>query len=106
MLRRAAELGLEPGRFEIRHPAEREVVLRVCRVPEAVEQAAAAWRPNLLCEHLYGLAQAFSRFYDQCRVVDPEDEQTTGSRLVLIAATARALATGLDLLGVGAPERM
>lgn len=106
ILRRAADAGVTAGEFVIEHPAEREVALLVARTAEAVVLAASTYRPNLLCEHLYQLATAFSRFYDQCRVLDPQDLRTSGSRLVLTEATAKALATGLHLLGVQAPERM
>ncbi len=88
-------------------PEARELALRIVRLPEVIAQAAASYRPNLLAEHLYGLAGAFSRFYLACPVLkaDVPPHLRTG-RLVLVAGTARALATGLGLLGLHAPRRM
>ena len=39
-------------------------------------------------------------------MVKAPDEATRRSRLALCDLTARVLATGLGLLGIGAPERM
>ena len=68
------------------------------KLPEAVLRAAAAWRPNLLADHVYGLANAFSTFYRDCRVIG-EGGEVHASRLSLVFATARALELGLGLLG-------
>lgn len=46
-----------------------------------------------------------SVFYEQCPVLKAEGE-VRSSRLALCAATRKVLATGLDLLGIEAPDRM
>lgn len=105
--RKAAEAGVSAGPLRLDHPAERALALEIARLPEAVVSAAANLKPNLLCEHLFGLTSAFSRFWDQCRVLgDDVPAETAASRLTLVMATARAVRTGLDLLGVDAPERL
>ncbi len=105
ILRKAEEKGLAPTTFQISHPAERAVAIGVVRTVEIIEQAARTWRPNLLAEHLYATSQSLSRFYGDCRVLG-DDPETTGSRLVLVEATANALKMGLGLLGVQVQPRM
>jgi arginyl-tRNA synthetase len=68
-------------------------------------QAAHTWRPNAFCDQMYTVATAFARFFGECRVLDAEPD-VRDSRLALCAATARALAVGLDTLGLAAPERL
>ena len=97
--------GFEPGGLVLGEPIERELALAVVRTPELVQAAAASYRPNLVCDHLFGLANTFARFYHECRVLD-DDPAVRRSRLTLCQATARALATGLDLLGLRALDRM
>jgi arginyl-tRNA synthetase len=48
---------------------------------------------------------AFTAFYEKCPVLK-SDEPQRSSRLALSALTARVLAQGLNLLGIGAPEQM
>jgi len=105
ILRKGEERGAVPTTLNIGHPLEREIAIGVVRTVEAIEQAARTWRPNILADHLYGLSQSLSRFYPVCRVLS-DDAETTGSRLVLIQATANALKIGLDLLGLQVQPRM
>ncbi len=105
VLRRAGDAA--PGPVVLVDPSERELAMSVARTPDVIRQAAAAWRPNLLCDHLYGTTQAFSRFWERCRVVGADvPADVTASRLTLVTATATSLRTGLGLLGIRALDRM
>ena len=107
ILRKAADEGASSGPMVLEHPLERELALAVARLPEAVLDAANSYRPNLLCEYLFGLANTFARFYGACRVLGADVEpNTTASRLALTAATAMALREGLGIVGLRALDRM
>lgn len=107
IFRKAGLASFTPGGVVVDHPAERELAVMIARTPEVIENAAAAWRPNLLCDHLFGVANTFARFYGACRVLgDDVAPETTQSRLTLVHATAHALGVGLDLLGLRALDRM
>jgi len=98
------------GRFEeapirLDEPAERDVALRLVRFPEAVLAAARAYRPNLLADALFALAQSFSTLYQTIPFLPAPPEQRD-SRVRLAAATARVLREGLRLLGIETPERI
>ncbi len=58
-----------------------------------------------LCGYLFGLASAFTTFYERCPVLRAEDN-VRASRLALCALTARVLALGLRLLGISATNQM
>jgi arginyl-tRNA synthetase len=87
-------------------PAERSLALAVLRLDAAVRATADDLAPHKLAGHLFDLAQSFTSFYDACPVLKAPDESTRGSRLALCLLTAEALALGLGLLGIPAPERM
>ena len=107
IVRESGQTAFEPGGVVLDHPTERDLALQVCRVSEAVLQAAQTWKPNALTDHLYAMCKAFSRFYTECRVLGDEvPEATTRSRLSLVLATAHALQTGMHLLGLRPLERM
>ncbi len=87
-------------------PEELDLGKFLCRYGDAVEAAAADYRPNYLTAYLYELAQKFSAFYTNCPVLgaDPKDRAT---RLLLCELTARTIRHGLsDLLGINVIERM
>lgn len=92
-------------RLAITEPAERALALKLLQFAEIVPQVLTDFRPNLLANYLYEVASTFHAFFEACPVLKAEGE-TRESRLALCALTARTLRTGLDLLGIGTPERM
>jgi arginyl-tRNA synthetase len=85
---------------------EQALMIEISRYPEVVEFAAAQLEPHLLCQYLRELANAFHTFYHAQPVLVADDAARRDSRLALSVATRQALANGLDLLGVSAPEAM
>ncbi|WP_312721974.1 DALR anticodon-binding domain-containing protein, partial [Mobilicoccus sp.] len=71
-----------------------------------VAQVGAIYEPHRLCAYLFELAQSFSGFYEQCPVLKAESEEVRASRLALCALALQVMVTGLDLLGMEAPEQM
>ena len=96
---------VDPSAISLVEPAERELALRILATPSVIAEATSSQSPHRLCTHLFDLAQAFTGFYEHCPVLKV-DEPVRGSRLALCDLTARTLSTGLDLLGIEAPERM
>jgi arginyl-tRNA synthetase len=90
----------------ITHAAERALILKIIEFSSVVQVVAVELRPHHLCTYLYELASAFSSFYDACSVLNADDEAIKQSRLFLCQVTRKTLASGLDLLGIIAPEEM
>jgi arginyl-tRNA synthetase len=86
-------------------PAEQSLALLLSRFGEVVTTVGETLQPHRLCGYLYEVAGALSSFYEQCPVLKSEGD-VRSSRLALCAATRRVLASGLNLLGIEAPERM
>ena len=105
IFRRGEIVDFEPGGICLETPEERALAVALARTPEVIRLAAETWRPNLLCEHLFSVGQAFSRFFANCPVLTAEGA-TRQSRLTLVAATAQVLGLGLGLLGLQSPDRM
>jgi arginyl-tRNA synthetase len=85
--------------------AEFALVKKLAHFGEVLPSILDDYRPNLLCNYLFELANAYHSFYEACPVLKA-DEPARSSRLALSDTTARVLAKGLDLLGIGVPERM
>ena len=99
------ELHSTPAQLCLDHQAELALAKHVLRLPEAVYQAQATYKPNLLCNYLYELAGRFTNFYGECPVLNA-DQPTRTSRLLLCDLTARTLKLGLGLLGIGTISQM
>ena len=106
LLRKAAEAGHAPGAIAVDSDAERALVLALDGFGFSLLQARAKRMPHILCEHVFGLAQAFSALYGAHPIAAEPDAAKRASRLALCAAVLRQLECGLDLLGIDTPERM
>jgi arginyl-tRNA synthetase len=105
IFRRADDLPIEGG-IVLAEPAERSLARQLVAFPDAIESTLEALSPAKLCTYLFELAQTFTSFYESCPVLKAADLPTRSSRLELCELTASTLRTGLDLLGIEAPERM
>jgi arginyl-tRNA synthetase len=86
-------------------PAEINLAKRLTQFAEVVPQVLNDFRPNILANYLFELANSFHAFYEACPVLK-SDEPVRGSRLALSELTGRVLQHGLDLLGIKVPEKM
>ncbi|MDY0072537.1 MAG: arginine--tRNA ligase [Thauera sp.] len=86
---------------------ERELALcaRLAAFPEQIQHAAADQAPHQLAFYVKELAGEFHSWYNAERML-VEDEALKLARLALAAAVRQVLASGLQLLGVSAPESM
>ena len=90
--------------FRIPEPAELALAKRLFQFGEIVPSVLDDFRPNMLANYLYELANTFHAFYEACPVLKSE-EPARSSRLALCELTARVLRRGLALLGIEAPEK-
>ncbi|MES2036019.1 MAG: arginine--tRNA ligase [Pseudomonadota bacterium] len=106
LLRRAASEQLKPGEIVIVEPAERDLALLLDAFDAALTEAYDKKAPNFVAEHAFKLAQAFSRFYAACPIMQAGDDKIAASRLGLATTTLKQLELALGLLGIETPERM
>lgn len=90
----------------VTEPRERALALELLAFGTVVSDVARTLEFHRLAGFLYGLAQAFTGFYEHCPVLKADDPAIRESRLVLCDLTARTLHCGLDLLGITAPDQM
>jgi arginyl-tRNA synthetase len=104
---RDAETGHRPvaTSLTLTDPAEINLAKRLCQFAEVVPQVLNDFRPNILANYLFEVANSFHTFYEACPVLKSE-EPARSSRLALCDLTGRVLKQGLDLLGIKVPEKM
>ncbi len=92
--------------LNLTEPAELDLAKYLVRYGEAIQAAAADYRPNYLTGYLYELAQKFSAFYTNCPVLQAGPDKRP-TRLLLCDLTAKTIRHGLsELLGIEVVEQM
>jgi len=93
-------------------PAELALMRKLAIYPRLVEAAALAHEPHRVAFYLYELASEFHAQWTRgndaphLRFIILDDPQMTVARLALVQGVVTVLASGLALLGVGAPGEM
>jgi len=105
IFRKAGEGPPKIDKFVLNEAAEIILAKRLCQFAEVVPQVLNDFRPNILANYLFELANSFHAFYEACPVLK-SDEPVRASRLALCDLAGRVLERGLDLLGIKVPEKM
>jgi arginyl-tRNA synthetase len=88
-------------------PEEIELAKRAVGLPEVMTAAAQSLEPHRIPFYLLDLAGDFHRYYNKpANRIIGEDRALSTARLTLAGLLREAIASGLGLLGVSAPERM
>jgi arginyl-tRNA synthetase len=104
---RVAEALAEPAASEdALHPSERVLINRLLAFPAEVAEAADRRGPHRVAAYALELAQDFTAFYRDCRVVGVEPPALESFRIAVSVATRDTVAAALGLLGVSAPTSM
>ena len=73
--------------------------------PLSVLKAAETYKPNLIADYLYDLCKKLNSFYNNCPILNQEDELLK-SRAYLAMKAADLIKLGLGLLGIKTLDRM
>ncbi len=84
---------------------ERQLLLRLYALPDAVQTAYDNRAPHVLCDYLFKLAQDFNLFYHDCPIKGADD-RLQKSRLALTKYTLHVAQRVADMLGLEVPEKM
>ncbi len=84
---------------------EIKLIKKLALFPETVESAGKQFYPHIISTYLFELAQEFSSFYNNVKVMS-EDKISMGQRILIVGFYASVMKTGLSLLGIGVLEEM
>jgi arginyl-tRNA synthetase len=96
----------------LQDPAELSLIRRIALYPRLIEAAALAHEPHRIAFYLYELASEFHALWTKgkdlphLRFIIENDSVVTMARLALVEGVVTVIASGLALLGVGAPDEM
>jgi arginyl-tRNA synthetase len=106
IMRKAKEIGAEEVYPRLNEAAEIDLYLILDRWPAVLKETYLKRAPNILADHIYRLAQGFSKFYASCPILNQDDEKIRSERLGLLRLVLDQLEDGFALMGIEAPDRM
>jgi len=96
---------IDEAPIRLQEDLERELALKIARYPESVLIATRSYRPNMLADYLFDLAQTYSTYHQSIPFLKAP-EGIRESRMRLISLVGDTLVAGLHLLGIEAPNRI
>ncbi len=106
ILKKAGQFPAEAHYDYALDPHEVELIELISRFPETVQQAANEYRPLIMANYAYDLANSFHSFYHAVPVIQAEDRAIREARLRLVAAAKQVICNALALLDIQSPEVM
>lgn len=87
-------------------PEELELIRFLSSLPNEIIAAAKEYEPARITRYVLELAAKYHKFYNACRVLDENDTELTGARLMLCDCVRQVIANILTMLKVTIPEHM
>lgn len=85
---------------------ERHLLVLAIYFEDTLRKAFYGLEPHLLVYYLLEIAEAFHKYYQNYRVIDIEDKNSTRARIIILEAIRKIINKGLELIGVDAPRKM
>ena len=106
MLENASDIALDNSGSKLEKPTELELLKHLAAFPGVVLDASKERAPFKITNYIHDLAEKVHAFYSECRVIDRDNLEVSGSRLALCKATKQVIKNALSLIGVDAPNHM
>ena len=111
IIAKAAESGITADGSEaavklLSSAEEWELIKQLGDFPAAVAKSAENLDPSIMASYLYETAKAFSKFYQQCSIMNAEDKKVAGARLYLAECTLQVMKNAMNLVLVPYLEKM
>lgn len=109
IIRKANELGIETSSLDSSlelSSFEIELIELLNAYGKKVKEAGQTYSPSVIAQYTFDVAKAYSRFYTECPIFTDENTSVVQFRVALSEAAGKVIKSGLDLLGIEAPERM
>lgn len=82
---------------------EKNIIKKLLEYKNVLQESVAEMAPHKVANYLYELAQAFSRFYENCQVAGAKEES---ERVKIVKVYLAIMTHGLNILGIKIPEEM
>lgn len=84
---------------------EKELLLKISKYKEALEESYKENAPSKICIYLYELANTFNNYYQKVKILQGNEDRLE-SNILILSLMKRIFESGIYLLGFQAPEKM
>jgi arginyl-tRNA synthetase len=106
ILEQGKDIPLDESAKLLNQPSEMALLKHLADFANVVNDAAKDKAPYKITNYVHTLAELVHAFYNECRVIDQNNKELSGSRLALVKASKIVLKNALALIGVSAPIHM
>ena len=106
ILEQASDIPLDLSGSKLEKLSELKVLKHLAAFPGVVIDASKDRAPFKITNYIHELAELVHAFYTECRVIDRDNLEVSGSRLALCKASKQVIKNALYLIGVNAPNHM
>lgn len=90
----------------LKETPEVNLLKQIEKYEEVLKKAMEECEPAHVARYLIDISTLFSRFYNECRILNVEDTNVKNARLGLTLATGIVIKNGLKILGINCPDKM
>ena len=87
-------------------PAENNLILLIYDFEKKIIDAADNYAPSIIAQYAYDLAKTFSKFWNECPIMQTPSPESQSFRIALCELTGRTIQEAMSLLGIQVPDRM
>ena len=106
ILEQGKDIALDQSGKNLKEPSEMALLKHLGDFSKMINDAASEKAPYKVTNYIHSLAELVHVFYSNCRVIDRDNLEVSGSRLALVKASQIVLNNALRLIGVSAPIHM
>ena len=110
VLKKAIDAGIEVPELAVINLSisekESNLIQVIANYPVVIKEAGDATSPAQIANYVYELVKEYNQFYHDFPIAKEENVELRAFRLVLSKQVAQIIKSGMDLLGIGVPERM
>ena len=106
ILEQGKDIAIDNSAKLLSQPSEMALLKHLADFNNMVNDAAKDKAPYKVTNYIHTLAELVHVFYNECRVIDQNNLELSGSRLALVKASKIVLKNALALIGVSAPIHM
>jgi arginyl-tRNA synthetase len=85
---------------------QKKIINHIYQFPKVIKISSDSFSPSLISQYTYDLSKLFNSFYQEEKIIDGKNNETTSFKIALAQLTSITLKNSLELLGIDVPKKM
>jgi len=85
---------------------QKKIINHIYQFPNIIKISSDSHSPSLISQFTYDLSKLFNTFYQEEKIIDGKNNETTSFKIALSHLTSVTIKNSLELLGIDVPEKM